>query len=488
MKPIHLLFQSISPLPATVNPAQLIQGVTDRSLDVRPGYIFIAVKGYASDGHAYIHDAIRKGATIIVGEETLTDLPVPYVQVTNSRLILAKLASRFYENTKKKPIMIGITGTNGKTTTSFMLKHLVETAGYSCALFGTVVTIINGSERTSDKNTTLGPIELHKHLAKSTDDIVIMEVSSHALAQHRVAGLSFDFALFTNLSHDHLDYHQTMTNYFHAKKTLFSLLHVDGKAIINTYDNWGKKLVAELENEPLSLHTIGSGQELEIASITHDLPMKTTLIHNGEPVSLNVPLSGEHNMYNAAMAYLAARLMNIKQEAICSAFHTFKGAPGRFETFQHPSGAVFVIDYAHTEDAFSYCLQAINQLGATHITHIFGFRGGRDTGKRKAMIQATEKWSQSIILTFDDLNQMTPEEMRRTLHAIPLAHGKVIPDRTVAILKAWQHAKKGDWVLITGKGHERYKQPFHYDVHSDKDMLEQLQNGTLKPRNVTRTS
>ncbi|WDF05603.1 UDP-N-acetylmuramoyl-L-alanyl-D-glutamate--2,6-diaminopimelate ligase [Shouchella hunanensis] len=488
MKPIHLLFQSIAPLPATVNPAQLIQGVTDRSSDVRPGYVFIAVKGYASDGHAFIHDAIRKGASVIVGEEPFTDLSVPYVHVSNSRFVLAKLASRFYEKNGKRPIMIGITGTNGKTTTSFMLKHLFETAGYSCALFGTVVTIINGTERTSNKNTTLGPIELHKQLAKSTDDIVIMEVSSHALSQHRVAGLSFDFALFTNLSHDHLDYHQTMTKYFHAKKTLFSLLHAGGKAIINTYDNWGKNLVAELKTEPLSLHTIGIGQELEIASITYGLPMKTTLIDNGESVSLNVPLSGEHNIYNAAMAYLTAKLMHLKIEAICSAFLTFKGAPGRFETFQHPSGAIFVIDYAHTEDAFSYCLQAIKQLGAKHITHIFGFRGGRDTGKRKAMIHTTEKWSHYIVLTFDDLNQLTSEEMRRTLLAIPLAHGEVVPDRTVAILKAWQHAKKGDWILITGKGHERYKQPFHYDAHSDKDMVEQLQRGTLKPRHVTRTS
>ncbi|UTR06686.1 UDP-N-acetylmuramoyl-L-alanyl-D-glutamate--2,6-diaminopimelate ligase [Alkalihalobacillus sp. LMS6] len=484
MQPIQTLFDSIIPLPSTIDKALMITGITDRSSEVKQGYVFFAIKGYATDGHDYIHDAIRKGAAAIIGEKENLSLPVPYVNVDQSRLVLAKLASRFYDKQEKKPVMIGITGTNGKTTTSFMLKHLFESVGLSCALFGTVVNIINGEELTSTTNTTLGPIELHRQLALSNDDIVIMEVSSHALTQNRVAGITFDFALFTNLSQDHLDYHQTMDDYFSAKKALFALLHRDGKAIINGYNKWGETLATSLKSEQLPVHVLGDTGDFKLKTIHFDSPMKAILSEQNRECTLTVPLIGEHNMYNAAMAYMTARLYGLPQGKIVQAFASFKGAPGRFELFSHPAGATFVVDYAHTEDAFSYCLQAIKQMGANSITHIFGFRGNRDSGKREAMIATSEKWANHIVLTFDDLNNVSEEDMRRTLLSFTLKNGSIQTSRPLAIEKAWNSAKKDDWVLITGKGHERYKQAFQYNSVSDSDTIKHLQNGTLTRRAV----
>lgn len=208
-----------------------IVGITDNSADVKPGYLFVAISGFQTDGHRYIDDAIRRGAAVIVGEQVMRDVPVPYIRVESSRRVLGLLAKNFYKNPAKQKVMIGITGTNGKTTTSYLLKYLLESAGYSCALIGTIQTIMNGKVQPS-MNTTPNALALHRLLAESKDKIVIMEVSSHGLDQHRVSGVTFDYCLFTNLAHDHLDYHKTMENYFQAKRKLFSLLRDDGKAII----------------------------------------------------------------------------------------------------------------------------------------------------------------------------------------------------------------------------------------------------------------
>lgn len=217
-----------------------ITGISNNSKTVKPGDLFIAIAGYSIDGHKFIDQAIAAGAKAVIGEKEIGKQTVPYIKVTDSRKALALAAKRFYKNEQKKAIIIGITGTNGKTTTSYMLKHIVETCGHTCSLFGSVQNIVNGQILPATTNTTMDALELQRQLAASNDQVVIMEVTSHALMQYRVFGIEFDYGLFTNLSQDHLDYHGTMEAYFGAKLRLFEQLAPAGKAVIHAQGEWGK--------------------------------------------------------------------------------------------------------------------------------------------------------------------------------------------------------------------------------------------------------
>ncbi len=239
-----------------------IEDLSINSKQVRPNTLFIAISGVNADGHDYIEEAIRNGATAIVGEKDINELAIqsledekyaegmvenrelsiPYIQVENSRKALANIACQFYGNPTKNKTVIGITGTNGKTTTSFMLKKILEDVGYTCTLFGSIQNEVNGQIIPSI-NTTPDALELQKNLAESNDDFIIIEVSSHGISQNRIEGIEFDYCLFTNLDHEHLDYHRDMEDYFRVKSILFQQLKPSGKAIINTLDSWGKRLV-----------------------------------------------------------------------------------------------------------------------------------------------------------------------------------------------------------------------------------------------------
>ncbi|RFU60077.1 UDP-N-acetylmuramoyl-L-alanyl-D-glutamate--2,6-diaminopimelate ligase [Bacillus sp. V59.32b] len=478
---ISQLLESIKELTVQIPaiPEIDITGIEMNSQKVQDGFIFIAVPGYTFDGHLFIEDAIQRGAAVIVGEHGL-DLAVPYIRVTNSRKAVARLASTFYGYPASKHKLIGITGTNGKTTISYMLKHILDVAGLSCSLLGTVSYIING-EKVKSGHTTPDAIELQKLLAKSDDEFVIMEVSSHALDQFRVECLEFDLAIFTNLGHEHLDYHHTMENYFSVKSSLFhNYLKKGGKAIINHLDEWGVKLSQSLLVKQIDMITIGNPPHNDICideiEIGQGSRFRLTDGSNQHPVNLTFP--GVHNMYNAALAFSAAKLVGIPEETIIRALATFDGVPGRFEIYAHPSGATFVIDYAHTRDAVEYCLQTAQSLGAKHISHIYGFRGGRDTTKREQIVQTSAVMSDNFTLTFDDLNGVEEDsmeiELMRLADRFGNGRGKVIPDRTLAILYAWLDAREGDWIFITGKGPESYKELFSLPASSDREMIETL--------------
>lgn len=449
-----------------------IEGISTNSSKVQPNDIFVAVKGYRVDGHDFIQSAIEGGAQVIIGEKDVTDLPVPYIKVENSRLALSKLACEFYGNPSRNKKMIGITGTNGKTTTSYMIKHILEAAGKSCSLFGTVQNSVNGQSSPAI-NTTPDALELNKRLASSKDEYIIMEVSSHGLSQHRVNGVEFDYCLFTNLDHDHLDYHQNMDDYFSVKASLFHQLKPEGRAIINHYDGWGKKLVEKLKEKEYQIHVIGDEQH-------HDLRIdemksgKSTIIYKNSPsLQLKLKILGKHNMLNASMAFLTAAKIGLTPKEILYALEMFPGVPGRFEMFQHPKGATIVVDYAHTADAFNHCLQTAKEEGANCIFHIFGFRGNRDVKKRGGMVHVSKDISDVHILTFDDLNDVSYEEMEEALNVLSDG-GYVIPDRTLAIKRAIDHAGSGDWVCITGKGAEEYQQQFELPTNSDIETVQYL--------------
>ncbi|USK28137.1 UDP-N-acetylmuramoyl-L-alanyl-D-glutamate--2,6-diaminopimelate ligase [Bacillus sp. CMF21] len=463
-----------------------IKGIEANSSKIEEGYLFVAITGYQRDGHDYIQDAIDRGAAAVIGEQNLADLTVPYVRVENSRDSLANLAAHFYDFPSAKHIMIGITGTNGKTTTSFMLRHILEYAGYSCALFGTVHNVINGQTYDS-KNTTPDSLELQKLLAKSDDDIVIMEVSSHGLAQKRLEGIEYDIGLFTNLAHEHLDYHHTIEEYFEVKQLLFSKLKEGGQAIISTHDEWGEKLTDLLNQRKIKVSTFGKTEKdnliFDSKSEFHCSDFEVT--ESGKQLHFQMTIPGLHNIYNASMAYLTGRKIGIESDRLIDAFKTFPGIPGRFEMYSHPNDATAVIDYAHTADAFSYCLKTARDCGAKRILHVFGFRGDRDESKRDEMMAVSSQMTDCTILTLDDLNGIDQNDMIAELEKYREASGKaadlIIPDRTLAIKKAWDMAEAGDWILVTGKGSEVYKDNYELPSKSDQETFALLidQNTTI---------
>ncbi len=268
-----------------------------------------------------------------------------------------------------------------------------------------------------------------------------------------------------------------MDHYFAAKKTLFNQLADNGTAIINAYDWWGHQLLADHSKswKGTTISIGEAGSDLQIEDITFGDPMNATFREKGGSSFLKLPFYGEHNVFNAAMAYMSAKSLGIEGAFALNALHTFEGVPGRFEVIRNPAGAHIVIDYAHTEDAFYHCLHTAKSLGAKQIIHVFGFRGGRDESKRERMVEISKEWSDYIILTFDDLDGTPPGQMAQALQSFPLGEqGKVILDRVEAIDYAWHMAEKGDWVLITGKGNEPYQQAYNSPAISDRDTLNGL--------------
>jgi UDP-N-acetylmuramoyl-L-alanyl-D-glutamate--2,6-diaminopimelate ligase len=452
-----------------------ISGIADNSAAVQQGYLFVAIKGFNVDGHKFIEQAIKAGAAIVIGETELNELAVPYIKVDNSRKALGILAKNFYKNPSREKIMIGITGTNGKTTTSYLIKHILKQNGMTCSLIGTIQNIING-EATSSLNTTPSSLELQKLLAASNDEVVVMEVSSHGLDQDRLEGISFDFCLFTNLDSEHLDYHGSIEQYFSVKCKLFDKLKANGKAIINSDNYWGEQLAIKLKKAGKSVITFGASSDSLIKMKKLDVKNKAVTISDGSYESeITLPMMGVHNLYNATMAFATVVNLSLNYEMVRRSLLAFQGVPGRFETIKLKNNITVVVDYAHTPEAILYCLTTARQSGANKVIHVFGFRGDRDINKRKEMISVSSEVSDQFILTFDDLNSVPAEKMLVTLQklneASRSAKGTVIKDRTLAIKEAIEIANDGDWVIITGKGHETYQQNFITPTKTDKETV-----------------
>lgn len=461
-----------------------IQGIADNSKDVEEGFAFVAIAGFESDGHSYIDQALEKGAALVIGEQAITGLTVPYLQVENSRKALGRMARNFYGHPSSRKMMIGITGTNGKTTTSYMLQHLLESSGKTCSVIGTIQNIING-EKSKSSNTTPSALALHKLLSLSRDEVVIMEVSSHGLSQYRLEGIELDYCLFTNLHHEHLDYHETMEDYFQAKLLMFKQLKPNGKSIVNADNFWGQKLTGILQSEEIAVYTIGESVECNFKILQLDSQNSIAVIEeNGEIRTIVSPMSGIHNVYNTLMAYATSRLLGISAETLIHSTYRFKGVEGRFEVSKLANGSTVVVDYAHTPDAISYCLKTARLQGAQRIIHIFGFRGDRDASKRKAMLTVAAELSDRYILTFDDLNTVSEKEMADVLKQLNEDYGnpkgKIITDRTLAINKAITESEPGDWIIITGKGHEKYQQPYELPASTDRETIEFVSNQLKK--------
>jgi len=459
---------------------QIITGITDSSRDIKDGMVFVAISGFEQDGHDYIPHAIAQCAALIVGEHDCPEaLPIPYLKVANSRQALGQLADRFYKHPSGRKRVIGITGTNGKTTTAFFLKHLLEQQGFAVSMIGTIHNEINGVQYPTP-NTTPNAEKVHELIAASNDDFVVIEVSSHGLIQYRLEGVAFDYALFMNLQHDHLDYHKTMEAYFEAKALLFGKLKPDGKAVVNTDDVWGMKLAQRLVAKGMPVITVGH-QEDAALSIKKMTNQEVTLAVAGETSALDPHMPGEHNLYDIAMAGAVIQDLGFPLADVSEQMRSFAGVPGHYEIVRLKHGINCVIDYAHTPEAVSSILTSMQQEGAERITHIFGFRGGRDASKRDEMIAASAGQSARLVLTTDDLNGIPEETMEQEYlgyreSSAGLNKVDVIMDRTLAIQTAVAEAQAGDWILLTGKGHEKYKTAHALPTSSDKETVLYLKN------------
>ena len=477
------LAKHITPLAISGNTLLEIEGVTADSRQVKEAFLFVAVRGTAFDGHEYINKAIENGASVIVCEKLPTHPAdaITYIQVTDPADALGRLASAWYGEPSKQLVLTGVTGTNGKTTIVTLLYKTFKLLGFKTGLLSTICNYIDDEECPAT-HTTPDPITLNQLLARMVAagcTHAFMEVSSHAIAQKRISGLSFKGGIFTNLTRDHLDYHKTPNEYLRVKKQFFDQLPKEAFALSNADDKNGKVMLqnTKAKTHYYSLHTLA------------DFKAKTIEMHfDGTLMQINKQelfsqFAGRFNVYNLLAVYGAAILLEQPHEKILLALSLLQPVTGRFQTLHTPKGFTAIVDYAHTPDALANVLKTIQDVlsGKGKIITVTGAGGNRDKGKRPLMAAEAAKASDRVIITSDNPRNEDPEAIiNDMLSGIPdesMAKVLAIADRKQAIKTAVMMAQPGDAVLVAGKGHEEYqeikgvKHPF-----SDRKILEELTN------------
>jgi UDP-N-acetylmuramoyl-L-alanyl-D-glutamate--2,6-diaminopimelate ligase len=441
-----------------------VKGIAFDSRQVAAGFLFIAVKGTRTNGHDFIESAIEKGAESIVCEQLPGKLvdDIAYVQVKDSAEALGIIASNFFGNPSKKLVLTGVTGTNGKTTTVFLLHNLFRQLGHRVGMLSTVENRIN-EEVLSATHTTPDPIQLNKimkQMVASGCTHCFMEVSSHAAVQKRIAGLDFNGAIFTNITHDHLDYHGTFENYINAKKSFFDGLSNKAFALVNVDDRRGRIMVQNTKARirTFALKTVANYKSKVLGNSITGLEMEI------DGYQTWFKLIGEFNAYNLLTVYAVAVELGEDQEEILRKLSGLSTAPGRFELVAVETGVVGIVDYAHTPDALKNVLATINRLrtGNEQVITIIGCGGDRDREKRPLMAKLAAKMSDKVIFTSDNPRSEDPNEIISEMEAgvSPANYKKKlsIVDRKEAIKVACTLAKKNDIILLAGKGHEAYQE------------------------------
>ena len=468
--------------PQVVGADQLAIGqIVSDSRRVVPGSLFVAVRGVAVDGHQYIASAIEEGAAAIVCEalpEELAD-KATFIVVKDSAYALGMLLSRSYGDPSQKLKLVGVTGTNGKTTIATVLYELFRRLGYKVGLLSTVCNYIDGEAIPTD-HTTPDPITLHALIARMVEagcTYAFMEVSSHSIDQRRISGLDFDGGIFTNLTRDHLDYHKTVENYLKAKKKFFDELPAKAFALTNVDDKSGMVMLQNTKAQKLtySLRTLADfkGRILESHFEGTDL-----LINDKE---VTVRFVGRFNAYNLLAVYGAAVSLGAAPDEVLVALSAMHPVSGRFETIHSPEGFTAIVDYAHTPDALTNVLNSIHEVleGKGRIITVVGAGGNRDKGKRPLMAKEAARLSDQVILTSDNPRFEEPDaiiqDMVAGLTKADLERTLCITDRAQAIKTATMLAKRGDVILVAGKGHEDYQEvkgvKHHFD---DREQLRKL--------------
>ncbi len=448
-----------------------IGGVSTDSRKVNAGDLFIAIPGYRDDGRKYIGDALDRGARAVIVDDRVFEqvrgtVDRPVCAAKSPRRCALLLSRVLHGNPADSLCMIGVTGTNGKTTVTYLIEAIVREAGYSPGVIGTVTYRWSGREIRAH-NTTPDPIEIQKMLSRMRDDgtsHVVMEVSSHALAMDRVFPPDFDYAVFTNLSQDHLDFHASMDDYFHAKATLFEGLSEDRQAIINIDDTYGKRLI---ERTRASVTTYGMGDGADFRGHDPELSIEgTSFLINGERFETN--LVGLHNLYNILASVALTSRMGIVAEVIPRALSRVRSIPGRFERAVEGRDFHVFVDYAHTPDALAHLMEAANSLKRGRVITVFGCGGDRDRGKRPKMGRVVEENTDIAIVTSDNPRTEDPLAIIEDIKAgLSRDDHSIIPDRREAIYRAIELARKDDIVLIAGKGHEDYQILGEKTIHFD---------------------
>jgi UDP-N-acetylmuramoyl-L-alanyl-D-glutamate--2,6-diaminopimelate ligase len=475
------LLKNVSPLHIVGDIEVDITGVNIDSRRIESGHLFVAIAGTQTDGHKYIPKAIELGAKAILCEqfpEILTD-GVTYVSVASTEDAVGKVATLFYGDPSSKLTLVGVTGTNGKTTIATLLYNMFRQFGHRCGLLSTVCNYIEGEAIPAD-HTTPDPIELNRLLAQMVDsgcEYAFMECSSHAIAQKRIGGLKFKGGIFTNLTRDHLDYHKTFENYRDAKKAFFDGLDKDAFAIINADDKNGSVMVQNCKAQVKTYSTRSMADFKARIIECHFEGMYLDI--DGKEVG--VQFIGKFNVSNLLAVYGAAVMLGKKAEDILVILSTLKSVNGRLEPIHSREGYTAIVDYAHTPDALENVLNAIHEVlnGKGKVITVCGAGGNRDKGKRPLMAQEAVKQSDKVIITSDNPRFEEPQDiindMLAGLDAKQMKKVLSITDRREAIRTACMMAEKGDVILIAGKGHEDYQEikgvKHHFD---DKEVVREI--------------
>ncbi len=475
------LLKNIKPTTIEGNTDVEITGVNIDSRKIKDGHLFVAMKGTQVDGHKFIGKAIESGAKAILCE----DMPqekndgVCYIQVASTEDAVGKVATLFFGDPSKHLKLVGVTGTNGKTTIATLLYNMFRKFGYKVGLLSTVCNYIDDREVPAD-HTTPDPIELNELLSemvKAGCEYVFMECSSHAIHQKRIGGLKFTGGIFTNLTRDHLDYHKTFENYRNAKKAFFDGLPKTAFAITNADDRNGMVMV---QNTKATIKTYSTRQMADFRARIIEMHFAGMYLDiDGHEVG--VQFIGKFNVSNLLAVYAAARMLGMQPEDILVAMSTLHSVSGRLEPIQSPDGFTAIVDYAHTPDALENVLNAIHEVlnGKGKVITVCGAGGNRDKGKRPLMAQEAVRQSDRVIITSDNPRFEDPQDiindMIAGLNKEQMKKVITIVDRKEAIKTACMMAQKGDVILVAGKGHENYQEikgvKHHFD---DKEVLHEI--------------
>ena len=469
------LLKNVKPITIIGDTDVEVTGIKIDSRQIQPGYLFVAIKGTQTDGHRFIPKALELGAKAVLCE----DLPdekvsgVTYVQVASTETAVGPVATLFHGDPTSKVKLVGVTGTNGKTTIATLLYNMFRQFGHKCGLLSTVCNYIDG-EAVPASHTTPDPIELNELLERMVQagcEYVFMECSSHAIAQQRIGGLRFAGGMFTNLTRDHLDYHKTFENYRDAKKQFFDTLGKDAFAITNLDDKNGLFMV---QNTKAQVKTYSTRQLADFRARIIECHFEGMYLEmDGHEVG--VQFIGKFNVSNLLCVYGAAVMLGKQPEDILVIMSTLKSVNGRLDPIRSPEGYTAIVDYAHTPDALENVLNAIHEVldGKGKVITVCGAGGNRDKGKRPLMAQEAVKQSDRVIITSDNPRFEEPQDiindMLAGLDARQMKKVISIADRREAIRTACMMAEKGDVILVAGKGHEDYQEikgvKHHFDDH-----------------------
>ena len=446
-----------------------ITGIESNSNNIKEGNVFVAIKGFKVDGHNYIEQAIKKGATTIVIEEgfDLKSIKFPedvtIILAQNTRKFLSLASCNYYDNPSKKFKLIGVTGTKGKTTTTFMIKEILEKAGHKVGLIGTVAVYINGEKQVDSERTTPESIELQKifsQMVESDVEYVIMEVSSQSLKLHRVDGCNFDLVIFTNLSEDHISEqeHPNMEDYFESKMKLFKMCNT---GFVNVDDLYGSKIKSMFPESELKTYGIDNPADLLAKDITitnASVDFKAKISDKNERIKVDIP--GRFTVYNSLAAICVCKKYGVDPEIIKEALLSVK-VPGRSEMVDNKLELPIMIDYAHSPESLQSILHAVKSYTRGRVISVFGCGGDRDTRKRPIMGEISGKIADYTIITSDNPRTEKPEDIVNQIEqGIKKTKGKyeIIVNRKEAIKKAIKVANKSDIIVLAGKGHETYQE------------------------------